>query len=300
VFHYTKHNQSIDRLTSLFFELVTKMPLGGDEMQDLQGLLMNYRYLDQRDEVFFLLKNPISFKNAIRELFDPPKVINDIRRLIFVGLGGANFNVLTGFLIFGLQLTQFPNLEQIIIYEADNLSANNMIRLWSIVPPDPIKFALGYNKIDYWFECTIRYFKPLEEVLDQIDLVAQYRWFEEKDEALVDDQTLLIGAPDVKTRQRWVQKGLPHIFIGTFEDTAYVERLTSVSDMALDLYGYIPVPQFIATMISIGSALGAFIDELKRTGTLQEEFNMLEFYEGLKLAIYANQTSKLQEVVKNG
>jgi len=274
----------IDDLTTLFFSLVSKMR-GGSEMSYMEALLLNYRYLDQRDEVFSLLQSPISFKRAIQELFSPPKVISNIRRLIFVGLGGANFNVLTGFLIFGLQLTQFPNLEQIIIYETDNLSANNMIRLWSVIPPDPVKFILGYNKIDYWFECTISYFKPLEDLLTKTDLIAQYRWFEEKDERLVDDQTLLIGAPDVRTRQRWVEKDLPHIFIGTFEDTAYVEKLTNVTDMALDRYGYIPVPQFIATMISIGAGLGAFIDELLQTGRLNVEINMLTFYDGLKSLI---------------
>jgi len=139
-----------------------------------------------------------------------------------IGLGGVGFNLLYNlYRLRKFSLTKWN--PKIKVYEDDCLEWHNIPRL-------PIQYPVFDSE-----HCKIEYAKYLKEYLN-------IRFYKKRWSLKDYDGSIVIGAPDLRTRREIVENNIPHLFILHQNDEFYIKRYKTYHALPItETYGTIDV-----------------------------------------------------------
>ena len=198
------------------------------------------------------IENTLGLQGMFENSRKLPKILRITTPITIIGIGGVGFNILN--ILWRLVRQGLVKIEApITVYENDKLEITNIPRL-------PLKYIPeNLKKIS-----AARY---LDEYLP-IKFYEEY-WTPDK----YDGESILIGAPNIRTRRQIIDNKLPYVFIVYQNNVMKIDSRKERSQAALhETYGKTDVGKLMFQLVVVTSLLDRIIERANKE-KLFLEFN---------------------------
>ena len=184
--------------------------------------------------------------------------------LCLVGYGGAMVNVLHNMYLWAMELSEVRLFKNIVVFEKDDVDFSNLIRFGKPVSFDYVAGFATFAKDEVPSINTLKKVSMItheKELSKQRKIISFVDWLQDlHTRSLNDKGYVIIGAPDLDTRNILTNAGSKFYFIGHSDyevDITYQPEVTS--GLVVENYGSIDIP---VLLINLQIATAAFIKQL--------------------------------------
>ena len=238
-------------------------------------LLLNQEFVGQIVDPSFdssITKEIMQELDVVPTQEDFQKIRDKDINLCLVGYGGAMVNMLHNMYSWAMELSEVRIFKNIVIFEKDTVDFSNLVRFGKPIAFDYTAEFASFNSNE---RSNIKTLKKLSMVSHEKELskkrkiISFVEWLKDTHaESLNAKNYILVGAPDLETRQMLNDMDSKFYFIGhsNYEvDITFQPEITS--GLVVENYGSIDIP---VLLINLQIATGAFIKQLAGTGPYAE------------------------------
>ncbi len=233
-------------------------------------LLLNQQFSDQTNDASF--SDPLT-QEIMKELDILPtkedfqKIRDKDINLCVVGYGGAMVNMLHNMYTWAMEVSEVRIFKNIVIFEKDTVDFSNLIRFGKPVSFDYTAEFASFASDDSQGIKTLKKISMItneKELSKKRKIISFVEWLRDNHaESLKNKDYVIVGAPDLETRQMLNRIGSDFYFMGHSDyevDLTYQPEITS--GLVVENYGSIDIP---VLLINLQIATGAFIKQLANT-----------------------------------
>ncbi len=230
-------------------------------------LLLNQDFSDQTIDPSFNDKLTLDIMqelDVVPTKEDFQKIRDKDINLCLVGYGGAMVNMLHNMYTWAMEVSEVRVFKNIVIFEKDTVDFSNLIRFGKPVSFDYTAEFASFSSNESSNAKTLKKISMVtneKELSKKRKIISFVEWLKDNHaESLKAKDYVLIGAPDLETRQMLNETDSTFYFMGhsNYEvDITYQPEITS--SLVVENYGSIDIP---VLLINLQVATGAFIKQL--------------------------------------
>ncbi len=233
-------------------------------------LLLNQDFIEHTNEPSFddkLTTDIMIELDILPTKEDFQKIRDKDINLCLVGYGGATVNMLHNMYNWSMALSEVAIFKNIVIFESDTVDFSNLVRFGKPISFDYTAAFASFRSESSPHIKTLKKISMLsaeKELSKKRKIISFSEWLKDSHaESLKKKDYILIGAPDLETRQMLNKIDSTFYFMGHSDyevDIVFQPEITS--GLVVENYGSIDIP---VLLINLQIATAAFIKQLANT-----------------------------------